>query len=189
MPVPSSLFLAAADPAAVPDRAAVLAVLRELAVIAEPLSETRFAAGPGFARHIVFAGCSPYLVTTPPADGSRDFCHVAVHGPYPHPRLLTGPNTVKPRCPACRGRFDDWRGRLADWSAPGADLTCPHCAWRSGPERLDWRGHAIAARFLIEVAHVFPGEAAPDDRLLARLHEASGLAWTHAWAASLADED
>ena len=90
----TSLFLAPADPLACPDREAVADVLQTLAISGRALGDRIYAAGEGFARHVVFAGCSPYLVMEPPADGSRRFCHVALHGPFATPRLVTGPNTV-----------------------------------------------------------------------------------------------
>jgi hypothetical protein len=189
MPEPTSLFLAPADPDAGPDPAPVVRVLEELGVIAAPLGVAapgrRFVAGPGFARHIVFAGCSPYLVTTPPADGSLEFSHVVVHGPWDLPRLCTGPNTVKPRCPACRARFADWRDRLQDWLQPGADATCPACGAVFPVRRLDWRGHAVSGRLLLEFTRVFAGEAAPDDTLVAGLTRATGVDWNYGWAGSL----
>ena len=188
MPQPTSLFLVPADAAAGPDSGPVIAVLEELGIIAEPLAGTagarRFAAGPGFARHIVFAGCSPYLVTTPPAEGSLDFSHVVVHGPWELPRLCTGPNTVKPRCPACRARFPDWRDQLQDWLLPGASAACPACAAVFPVQQLDWRGHAVSGRMLVEFTRVFAGEAAPDDRLVAALRQTTGLDWNYGWAAS-----
>lgn len=191
MPAPTSLFLAPAYADAAPDSASVIAVLAELGVIAEPLPGTstgrRFAAGPGFARHVVFAGCSPYLVTTPPAEGSLEFSHVAVHGPWARPRLCTGPNTVKPRCPACRARFGDWRERLAQWQSADDSAACPACGAVVPVHRLDWRGHAVSARLLVEFTRVFAGEAAPDDRLLAGLRQGTGLDWTYGWAGTLED--
>ena len=181
----TSLFLAPADVQATAPRDRVIAVLRELAIIGDRLGPATFGAADGFSRHVVYAGCSPHLVMQPPADGSRQFCHVAVHGPFDRPRLVTGPNTVKPRCPACRTRLDDWRDSLPDWQAGDAEADCPGCG-RSWPAyRLDWRGHAIAGRLLIELRNVFPGEATPSDVLLHALQQATGNAWRYAWAAYL----
>lgn len=189
MPEPTSLFLAPADADAAPDPAPVIAVLAGLGVIAGPLpgdvTGRRFAAGPGFARHVVFAGCSPHLVTDPPPDGGLDFSHVVVHGPWPQPRLFTGPNTVKPRCPACRVRLADWRERLADWLLPDAETVCPGCGAASPVHRLDWRGHAVSGRLLVEITRVFAGEATPDDKLLGTLRHDTGIDWTYGWAGRL----
>jgi hypothetical protein len=182
----TSLFLAASDPLACPDRVAVEQVLRELALIGRGLAPGRYAAGEGFARHVVFAGCSPHLVMEPPPNGSRQFCHVALHGPFDTPRLVTGPNTVKPRCPGCRARFADWREQLATWRLGGA-ARCERCGENWPAHALDWRQHAISARLLVELRNVFPGEASPGDLLMQRLAEATGQPWRYAWAGYLDD--
>lgn len=187
MPEPSSLFLAPVNTESTPALEGVLEVLKGLGISAEALGSGVFAAGDGFSRHVVYAGCAPYLVMQPPEKGSLQFCHVAVHGPYPEPRLVTGSNTVKPRCPACRARVDDWRRHLAAWQAGAANATCAACGkvWR--PDQLDWRNHAIAGRILIELRNVFPGEASPSDLLLQRLAERTNEDWHYAWAAYLSD--
>ena len=181
----TSLFLAPVDVQAATPRDRLIAVLRELDIIGDALGRDTFSAAGGFSRHVVYAGCSPYLVMQPPADGSRQFCHVAVHGPFGRPRLVTGPNTVKPRCPACRARIDDWRALLPDWLTGDSQATCPGCAKNWPPYMLDWRDHAIAGRSLIELRNVFPGEASPSDVLLHALQQATGVGWRYAWAGYL----
>ena len=179
----TSLYLAPADHTAAPSCEPVIEVLRRLDIIGPPLDAGSFAAGDGFSRHVIFAGCSPYLVMAPPADGSRGFCHVAVHGPLAVPRLVTGPNTTKPRCPSCRARFAGWATQIDAWRVPGARAHCDACGVDSDPHALDWRGHAISGRLLVELRNVFPGEAGPSDLLMASLQEATAQPWRHAWAA------
>lgn len=185
MPPLTSLYLATQDPFHAPDLDAVLGVLRSLDVIAGPIDAATFAAGTGFDRHIVFAGCSPHLVMQPPEDGSLRFCHVALHGPFNHPRLLVGPNTARPRCPSCRARYTDWQERLGGWSDGTSDAHCAECGHRCSPHALDWRRQAISGRVLVELRNVFPGEASPSDQLLDGLRDATGAAWRHAWAECL----
>lgn len=187
MPEPSSLFLAPVNTESTPELECVVAVLQGLGISGAAFGSGVYAAGDGFSRHVVYAGCAPYLVMQPPEKGSLQFCHVAVHGPYAKPRLVTGPNSVKPRCPACRARFDDWRRQLTSWQAGTADATCKACGrvWR--PYQLDWRNHAIAGRVLVELRNVFPGEASPSDPLLQHLAERTGEDWHFAWAAYLSD--
>lgn len=189
MATPTSLFLAPADVQASTQRDPVISVLRDLEIIGDEIERDTFSAADGFSRHVVYAGCSPHLVMRPPADGSRQFCHVAVHGPFDEPRLVTGPNTVKPRCPVCRTRFDNWRSVLQGWQAGHQRAGCPGCAHRWRPYELDWRGHAIAGRILIELRNVFPGEASPSDLLTLALQQATGTAWRYAWAGYLDRHD
>ena len=184
----TSLYLASLDPEAAPELDRISGVLRMLEIIGTPIGDGRFAAGPGFERHVVFAGCSPHLVLQPPADGSLQFCHVALHGPFDAPRLIVGPNTTRPRCPVCRARYTDWQDRLGDWRRGRRDAHCTHCGQRVSPHRLDWRGQAISGRVLIELRNVFPGEASPSDRLLGELRSATCEDWRYDWAAYLDSE-
>lgn len=184
----TSLFLAPKAIDAAPGRAAVIRVLEDLEIVGAPLIDGLFRAGEGFSRHVIFAGCSPHLALQPPDDGGPAFCHVGVHGPWPHARLVTGPNTVRPRCPHCRGGFDEWRERLARWHQDGERAMCPSCGRASAPCRLDWRAHAACGRLLVELRNVYPAEASPSDTLLDRLARETGMAWRHAWAGYL-DED
>ena len=185
MSQPTSLFLAPADPMSTPPVGTIRETLEQLAIIAAPLGPDTHAAGEGFGRHVIYAGCSPHLVMHPPADGSRRFCHVALHGPFNRPRLVTGPNTVKPRCPGCRSRYTGWRDRLAAWQAGTGQAPCDGCGRVNSPCDLDWRSHAICARLLVELRNVYPAEANPSDLLMHELERASGEVWRYAWAGQL----
>ncbi len=181
----TSLFLAPQDPFADASGHAVSQVLRELKIIGDPLGDDLYRAGDNFSRHVVFAGCSPHLVMEPPEGGSRRFCHVALHGPFAQPKLVTGPNTVKPRCPHCRKRFDDWREHLQQWLRNGQQVRCEHCGTVNSVHTIDWREHALSGRYLIELRNVFPGEATPSDVFLQTLEQESKMPWRYAWAAYL----
>lgn len=187
MSIATSLYLAPLDPDAVCDRNDLEGVLHELGIIGDRHGPASYRAGPGFARHVVFAGCSPRLVVEPPRDGGHGFCHVALHGPFERPRLVTGPNTRAPRCPACRAGIDDWRRWLDGGPIGAQSADCRRCGRRTVPQQLDWRQQAAVGRVLVELRNVFPGEGMPDDRLMAALHACSGSAWRYAWAASLFD--
>ena len=178
----TSLYLAPVDPRATPDLRVIRQVLGDLAIIGDKLGPASYAAGTGFSQHVVYAGCSPHLVMQPPQDGGLAFCHVALHGPSARPQLITGASTVPPRCPACRARFSDWRDRLPQWSAGDRTARCSACGKTWPASDLDWRGHAVSGRVLVELRNVFPGEASPSDVLMQHLAEATGLPWRHAWA-------
>lgn len=133
--------------------------------------------GASFARHIVYAGCSPHLRFAPSDADDLNFCHVALHGPFDACVLQTGKNTGKPRCPACRHRWPDWSERLHQGVS-----ACDRCGAEWNAFELDWRQQAASGRVLLEVRNVFPGEASPSDALLNALQTASGFAWRFAWA-------
>ena len=182
-----SLYLVPHDPVQLPDPTAVIRCLSELHITGPLLFEASdkqvFAAGEGFARHVIFAGCSPYLRFEPQAPHARDFCHVALLGPYPNPEVITGENTVNPRCPHCRARISDRQEPVHSEL-----INCPGCGRTSPPWALDWRQHAASGRYFIELRNVFPGEASPSDQLLATLRLETGLDWAYAWSGMSPDE-
>jgi hypothetical protein len=168
-----------------PTTALVLDTLGALALTGQAYGQHRWLAGDGLLRHITFAGCSPHLAFEPPADGGGDFCHLQLLGPFDLPRLYTGPNTLNPRCPACKSRVPDWRPLAeAFGQEPRQPWRCPACGAEQGIETLNWRHHAVFGRLLVEVHSVFPAEGMPSDELLAALAQASGTAWDYGWAAS-----
>ena len=178
-----SLFLAPGAADDRPDIARVTAVLRALEVIGEPLAAQGFAVGQGFSRHIVFAGCSPYLVTEPPADGRPAFSHLLLHGPLERPRLVTALGQARPRCPKCRQRIATGQAPRS----PADSWQCPACAEAFSACELDWRHYGLCGRVMVEVVNVFPGEATPSDALVQALGDATAGPWRHAWAAYLGD--
>ncbi|MCB1798529.1 MAG: hypothetical protein KDI67_06570 [Gammaproteobacteria bacterium] len=184
----SSLYLAPDDPQSAPDLDGPTVVLQDLGLIGRPLAPKIYSAGEGFSRHVIYAGCSPFLAMQPSHDGSLQFCHVALHGPYAQPRLVTGPGTARPRCPTCRARLTDWREQLEQWQAGTTRPLCPGCGRSWSAHELDWRAHAISGRVLIELRNVFPGEASPSDLLLQRLEGQTGTPWRYAWAPYLNED-
>ncbi len=176
-----SLYLTPRDPQQLPDPVAVSDVLAALQIQGALLSEAPEkqvrAAGEGFTRHVIYAGCSPHLRFEPERPHDRAFCHVALLGPYPEPEVFTGENTVIPRCPRCRGRLSDWQKQFH-----GGKLSCGNCGHTSAAWEVDWRQHAASGRYLIELRNVFPAEASPSDQLMGALQQATGMQWTSAWS-------
>jgi hypothetical protein len=177
-----SLYLFPRQPhAEPPPRDAVQAALARLGLIAGPLAGGGFAVGEAFLQLVTFAGCSPHLAFTPPAPGSRDFCHVELLGPYPAARMFTGTHTTGPRCPHCGARLRAWQATRDAW-ASGSAWPCPACGRTAAVEAWRWRRQAAFGRLLVAVRQVFPSEGVPSDRLLATLARATGTAWEYAWA-------
>lgn len=181
-----SLYLFPKEPWPTPPATAVvLATLCDLAMTGQPHTPHSWLAGDGLLRHITFAGCSPHLELSPPADGGSNFCHLALLGPFDVPRLYTGPNTLNPRCPACKTRVADWRPLAQAFNRdPHHPWQCPTCGAVQGVETLRWRHHAVFGRLLVEIRSVFPAEGMPSDALLEALERASGVPWDYGWAAS-----
>lgn len=181
-----SLYLFPRDPwQAPPATDTVLEALRGLNMLGSPHGEAAWLAGDGLLRQITFAGCSPHLEFEPPADGGSDFCHLALLGPYPEPRPFTGPNTLNPRCPACKTRVADWHPLVAQYATdPQHDWTCPACGKGARVDAWRWRHHAVFGRLLVEIRGVFPAEGVPSDELLQALAEQAGQDWDYGWAAA-----
>lgn len=156
-------------------------LLLELKVIAEPIQQENlyrsYQAGENFAQHVIYAGCSPHLRFSPESIGDLKFCHIALHGPFDQALIQTGQNTVKPRCPACRGRLADWAKRINKSAMP-----CAHCGQVLDAVELDWRQQAAVGRLFLEIRNVFPSEANPSDTLMKQLGLSTGFAWVYAWA-------
>ena len=182
-----SLFLFPEDPFRVPtSRERLLDTLRQAGMAGDQIDANGgYLAGPDLLSHITFAGCSPFVLLDPPAGGGNDFTHVRLHGPFERSRLFTTSNRSRPRCPHCRERIADWKERLAYWREdPARPWRCPGCGKSNPAATLDWRQYAAVGMLLVEIYHIFPGEAVPGDQLLNVLRQETGCRWRYAWADS-----
>jgi len=177
------LVLAPAPTGEPPERAVLLDHLRDIGFIGESFTrgqEQGFLIGDRFLQLITFMGCSPHIELTPPEDGGS-FCHVRLLGPEAEALLLIGRNAQAPRCGECRGRIEDWREQSEAWRQQPSlnQVSCPRCGALQRPVDLDWRRQAGAARLLLEVVDVFPGEAVPVPGLLRGLEGLGAGPWRY----------
>jgi Zn ribbon nucleic-acid-binding protein len=179
----TSLYLFPLPPLEPPPPAeAVEQVLRDCGLLGRPLEPWCFLAGEAFFQHITFAGCSPHLKLMPADASDRSFTHLCFHREA-SPRLRVALQRGRPRCPACRGAVANWKANLHRWREDaGEGFACPACGHVCAVAELDWRQYGVAARLLVEVTRVWPGEAMPGDRLMAALEAATKRRWSHAWA-------
>jgi hypothetical protein len=164
-----------APDAPLPGREELLRGLAGIGLLGTPLGGDGdgFLVGDRFLQLITFMGCSPFLQLEPPPEGGP-FCHLALLGPFPAPRLLHGHNTRPPPCPACGKRMEDWREGLA-----GGEVRCPCCGAATPLHGLRWRRNAGLSRCFLEVRNVFPGEAVPVDALLRHLEDFGAGPWDY----------
>jgi hypothetical protein len=170
-----SLTLHPKDPNTSPATAAELVrLLDSIGLLGAPLDPGNavFRVGDRFLQLISFLGCSPYLRLEPPEDGSDNFCHILVRGPFDRPRLLYGEGTRAPRCPACGAALTGWRAQ-----AGSQVIGCSACGAKHPPDRITWGKHAGHGRLFVEIRNIFPGEAVPVDELLSRLGELDCGEW------------
>ena len=161
-------------------------ILQRCGFLGDELAPGRFQAGADFLAHVTFAGCSPCLELEPPPSGGWNFCHIRLQESE-RVGLVTAPQRGRPRCPRCRAAVPAWKEMLPRW-ARDASLAwrCSECGGEMAAAELDWRQYGVAARQLVEICQVWPGEAVPGDGLLRALAEGTAREWRHAWAASQA---
>jgi hypothetical protein len=150
--------------------------LGAMGLLGAPLDEENrvFRAGDRFLQLISFVGCSPYLQLDPSTDGSHDFCHVAVHGPFPSPKLLYGKDTHPPRCPVCGAALREWKQGLESNL-----ISCSECGTTHQLGDITWGRHAGYGRLLVEVRNIFPGEATPVAGLMTALQDLGFGEWDY----------
>ncbi len=148
----------------------------QLAGTADPVISGRLLVGDGFTRFLMFLGCSPGLRLEPVADGTH--LGVSLLESTAAPRLITGSNTVAPRCPLCRtaaGESDLQR----------VPQSCDACQLPVAPGEWQWKRSAAFCRSGVWIHGIYPHEAVPNDLLLNRLQSFSGFAWDYAYLLQL----
>jgi hypothetical protein len=172
-----SLILHPKNPAGNPAPATgLICHLGAVGLLGDPLEpENRvFRVGSRFLQLISFLGCSPYLQLDPPKDGSDNFCHIVVHGPFETPRLLYGEGVHPPRCPGCGAALKGWK--------EGVDsdlIRCGACGTNHSPGQIAWGKHAGYGCLFVEIRNIFPGEAIPVAELMSALQDLGLGEWGH----------
>lgn len=168
-----------------PEPSIILDILTKIRLLGKALGENRFLTGDSFFRYVSFTGCSPSLQLEPPEDGSDNFTHISLAGPFSQPRLVTTKHHSRPRCPHCGKRIIDWKSKIVDWQKDAAEeYLCTECNQSTAVAMLDWRRYAACGRLLVEIRQVFPGEAMPGDSLMTKLEKTTGCEWRYGWADS-----
>jgi DNA-directed RNA polymerase subunit RPC12/RpoP len=176
------LVLTPKDPYLVPDNPeAIFSELRKTGLIATPLEPHHgYLLGENFMQLVTFMGCSP-SIRLEPDKTDEPFCHLLLAGPYPQPRLLSGKNTLPPRCDTCRKRLNDWQSNFHDLEQKGGawQARCPHCGHHQDPATYDFRQSGGCGRFMLFIENIFPQEAIPSPSLLESLKRATDDAPWH----------
>lgn len=134
-----------------------------------------FLVGEQFMELITFLGCMPYIETEEIPD--KEFCYVRFDGPYQQSRLVAGNNTVRPRCPHCRGAIMDWSPIAQAWDNKQMSTACPRCGEHYDAATVNWKENASLGRCFIYAGGIHPSEAVPSERLLQTLAQVSGQEW------------
>lgn len=182
----SSLFLFPSDSTAAPGAASIIETLESSSFIGSRISERDHLVGDKFLNYMTFVGCSPYVRLEPTTEGTGEFCHISILGPFQTPRLFVARNHTRPRCPRCKHRPTDWKARLPQWQVnPAQEWLCENCNISLSPISLDWRQYGAWGRVLVEIHHIYPGEAIPAESILESLQNTTGNSWLFGWADSV----
>jgi len=181
---------------ALPSWDGLIARLREVAFLGDQIGESlgerlgnpleieqpnRFLVGERFLQYITFMGCSPAVESTPPTDGSLDYCHIHFSKIYPEVRFRSASQNVFARCPQCRKSIGNWAQAVSLWSkdASAVNFNCDKCAEPVSLTQLGWRHTAGFARLFIDVNSIYPQEAIPTDPFLSLLETQTGTQWDY----------
>ena len=187
------LVLAPADPLQALDQATIVAALHRLDLLGAQRSDAAagaFAAGPALGALIGFTGCAVQFGGEGPA-AAAVAPWLRIPPPSEAPRLLWGRNTRPPRCPACGAPLRAWRERLpvanaGDVAPASCDpafydavqpLRCDACETTSPALRWRWGRHGGAARSILLIEEVFPGEGTPLPALVKALDALGAGPW------------
>lgn len=134
--------------------------------------------GEKFLSLITFLGCSPNINLAPVENESH--CFISLLETSNETRCLGHTNTVKPKCPSCKKRINDWK--TEHWKNTGELCLCDKCNTRHLYAELNWKQECGFARCGFEISHIYPHEAVPTDQLLNALEQSSGFKWDYCYA-------
>jgi len=159
----------------------LLQTLVDLQFISEEnTNNNQYLPGDNFLSLITFLGCSPNINLTPVEDESH--CFISIIEQRQETVCLGYTQTVKPKCPACKKRINDWN--IAGWQSAGKLCHCDKCHKQTLYSELNWKHECGFARCGFEINHIYPHEAVPTDQLLEKLKQFSGFEWDYCYATS-----
>ena len=157
------------------DLAQFISRLQEYGFISDPITnqESSFYTGNRFLDYITYMGCSPAIQFEASA-GNEHFCFIRIHR-YDNARLIVSQKQARaPHCPHCNKPVKNWQASKTEET-----IHCNQCNSSANIENFDWRKMAGYGRMFIEITDIFPKEAIPQQVLLKRLADITGVAWVY----------
>ena len=142
--------------------------------------------GNEFIQLITFLGCSPEINLSP-EDGDK-YCYITISDIASDAQCLGHTATVKPKCPKCRAKLDNWQ-QVENWQSAKTHINCNKCGETFPMHKLKWRQEAGYARFIISVANIHPHEAVPSENLLIALERLTGFEWNYCYVTNSLQEN
>ena len=106
--------------------------------------------------------------------GNEHFCFIRIHR-YDNARLIVSQKQARaPHCPHCNKPVKNWQASKTEET-----IHCNQCNSSANIENFDWRKMAGYGRMFIEITDIFPKEAIPQQVLLKRLADITGVAWVY----------
>jgi hypothetical protein len=158
---------------------AIVAALTEAGFIANAFGDGRYFPGLEFTNLLTFLGCSPNIYLHP--DENENFCHLIIGEITDTTQYLGRNGKVKPHCPCCKQKPASWL-KINHWQQADALYRCEHCGSSHRMDSLNWRQQAGYGRFSLSVAHIYPHEAVPSEKLMQILHNAGNCPWKYFYA-------
>ena len=144
----------------------------------KPVFNGQYLAGEKFLSLLTFLGCSPNINLTPVDNETH--CYITLITASAHTQLLGYTNTVKPKCPNCKKRINNWQ--TTDWTQANKTCPCDKCHTATAYAALNWKHECGFARGGFAVNYIYPHEAMPTEQLLNGLNQLSNVEWTYCYA-------
>ncbi|MBE9560705.1 MAG: hypothetical protein IMF15_07940 [Proteobacteria bacterium] len=130
-------------------------------------------AGDKFLDYIAYMGCAP-SIQFEASENSSNFCFIKIHHYRPAKLIHSQKQARAPHCPNCKKPVKNWQDARSATS-----IKCDQCETTSNIESFNWRKMAGYAQLFIEITDIFPKEAIPQQILLDKLADITGVEWTY----------
>jgi len=153
--------------------------LKEAGLTANEFRNNAYYAGNNFISLVSFLGCSPNIQLTP--EDGENFCFVEFSDTYPHSQLLGYCLSVKPKCPYCKAKIENWKD-TAEYQLASSLYLCRKCNTVMPLSDLKWRQEGGYGHISISITNIHPHEAVPAEKILHVLKDASNFEWDYFYA-------
>ncbi len=161
----------------VDDLPAFIHALQTTGLIAEKFETQQtcqhYFTGEKYLDYIAYMGCAP-SVQFEASNDKENFCFIKIHQHSMAQLVHSQKQARAPHCPRCNKPVKNWLDKKTTSS-----IHCDSCNNTSDIERFNWRKMAGYAQLFIEITDIFPREAIPQQSLLDKLSNISGVDWQY----------
>lgn len=153
-----------------------IVTLQKIGLLAQRINssdDNNYFTGDRFLDYIAYMGCSP-AIQFEASENKNEFCHVKIHRYKSAKLIISQQHSRAPHCPNCNKPVTNWHANKTE-----SQIFCEQCNTTANIESFNWRKMAGYAQLFIEITDVFPKEAIPQQLLLGKLAEISGIDWLY----------